>query len=205
MAQDPRIDAFIAAAAPFAQPILRHLRALVHAAVPDLDEAVKWGMPHFIYKGKNLAGMAAFKAHCAFIIHGDGRQGDGQQGDGQQGDALGQFGKITALGDLPPDAELAEKLRGGCARIDAAGTALKPRAATPGEPRAELAMPDDLAAALAQHPAAAATLDGFAPSHRREYLEWITEARRPATRASRIAQAVEWLGEGKKRNWKYQA
>lgn len=199
MAQDSRIDAFIAAAAPFSQPILLHLRTLVHAAVPDLDEAVKWGMPHFVYKGKNLAGMAAFKAHCAFMIHGEGRQGD----------AMGQFGKIASLGDLPPDAELAAKLREACARIDADGTAVKPRPSSPrpslqGPARVELAMPDDFAAALAQHPAASATLNGFAPSHRREYLEWIVEAKRPETRARRIAQAVEWLDEGKKRNWKYQ-
>ena len=117
MAQDPRIDAYIAKAAPFAQPILTHVRALVHATIPDLDETLKWSMPHFVYKGKNLAGFAAFKAHMAVMIHGDGRQGD----------AMGQYGKIAQMADLPADAELAAKLLDAKARIDTEGTALKPK------------------------------------------------------------------------------
>ena len=191
--RDPRIDAYIAKAAPFAQPILTHLRALVHETLPGLAETIKWGMPHFIHNGKNVAGLAAFKAHCAFMIHGDGRQGD----------AMGQYGKIAALSDLPGDNTLKSKLVEAAGRIDQAGTALKPKTA-PRAAKAEIALPDDFAAALAAVPAARATLDGFAPSHRREYLEWVTEAKRPETRAKRIAQAAEWLAEGKKRNWKYE-
>lgn len=193
MASDPRIDDYIARAAPFAQPILRHLRALVHEAAPGLDEAMKWGMPHFIYKGKNLAGIAAFKAHCAFVVHGDGRQGD----------AMGQYGKIARLEDLPGDNALKAKLADAMQRIEAAGTALKPR----GAPRArkpELPIPPEFDEALAENPVAKAALEAFAPSHRREYVEWITEAKRPETRDKRIAQAIEWLAEGKKRNWKYE-
>lgn len=193
MAIDPKIDAYIDKSAAFAQPILRHIRALVHDAIPGLDEAMKWGMPHFLYKGKNLAGMAAFKAHCTMMIHGDGRQGD----------AMGQFGKIAALSDLPNKADLAAKLGGAAARIDQAGTALKPKTATKA-PKAEIAMPDDLAAELARLQGARERFDAFAPSHRREYLEWIVEAKRPETRAKRIAQAGEWIAEGKKRNWKYE-
>jgi uncharacterized protein YdeI (YjbR/CyaY-like superfamily) len=193
MAQDPRIDAYIAQAAPFARPVLTHLRQLVHATVADLDEALKWGMPHFLYKGKNLAGMSAFKAHAAFMIHGDGRQGD----------AMGQFGKITRLEDLPGDNELKDRLIAARERIDQAGTALKPKAA-PRTPRAELPVPPEFAAALDRSPMARATLEGFAPSHRREYVEWIAEAKRPETREKRIAQAIEWLSQGKKRNWKYE-
>ncbi|MDE2411482.1 MAG: YdeI/OmpD-associated family protein [Sphingomonadales bacterium] len=194
MAKDPRIDAKIAAAAPFAQPILTHLRALVHATFPEVEETIKWGMPHFMLGGKNVAGMAAFKAHCAFMIHGDGRQGD----------AMGQFGKITALSDLPGDAELATKLKEAAARIDRAGTALKKKPAAARQAKAELPIPPELVAALDGSPVAKATLDGFAPSHRREYVEWISEAKRPETRDKRIAQAIEWLAEGKKRNWKYE-
>lgn len=193
MARDPKVDNYIASAAPFARPILTHLRALVHATVPDLEEALKWGMPHFIHKGKNLAGMSAFKAHAAFMIHGDGRQGD----------AMGQFGKITRLEDLPGDNVLKDRLVAAKERIDQAGTALKPKAA-PRAPKPELPIPPEFASALAGNPTAKAALEGFAPSHRREYVEWIAEAKRPETRDKRIAQAIAQLAEGKKRNWKYE-
>jgi uncharacterized protein YdeI (YjbR/CyaY-like superfamily) len=192
MSQDPRIDAYIAKAAPFAQPILSHMRELVHATIPGLEETLKWSMPHFVYKGKNLAGFAAFKAHAAFMIHGDGRQGD----------AMGQYGKLTGMADVPGDAELSAKLLDAKARIDTEGTALKPKAA-PKAPKAEIAMPDDFAAALAGA-SARANFDAFSPSARREYLEWVVESKREETRAKRIAQAAEWIAEGKKRNWKYE-
>jgi uncharacterized protein YdeI (YjbR/CyaY-like superfamily) len=192
MTVDDRVDAYIARAAPFAQPILAQLRALVHAALPEAEETIKWGMPHFMVGGKNVCGMAAFKAHCAFTIHGDGRQGE----------ALGQYGKLTAPSDLPSQAELTAKLHDARGRVLTKGTALKKPAER--KPKAEIAMPDDFAAALGAVPAARATIDGFAPSHRREYLEWITEAKAEPTRQKRIAQAVEWLAEGKKRNWKYE-
>lgn len=193
MARDPKVDAYIAKAAPFAQPILSHLRALVHETVEGLDEALKWGMPHFLHKGKNLAGMSAFKAHAAFMIHGDGRQGD----------AMGQFGKITRLEDLPGDNVLKSKLAEAAQRIDQAGTALKPKSAAR-VAKPELPIPPEFAAALSANPAARAALEGFSPSHRREYVEWISEAKRPETRDKRIAQAIEWLADGKKRNWKYE-
>lgn len=191
MTTDPRLDAYIAKAADFAQPILKHLRALVHRALPQAEEGIKWGMPHFMIGGKNVAGMAAFKAHCAFMIHGSGRQDDG----------MGQFGKITSLGDLPPESELVAKLGEAAKRVAGKGSAREKR---PSKPKAEIPMPDDFARALAGKPGARAAFDGFAPSHRREYLEWITEAKRPETRARRIEQALEWLSEGKKRNWKYE-
>lgn len=191
MARDPRIDGYIAKAAPFAQPILIHLRELVHRTVPGLDEAIKWGMPHVLYKGKNLAGFAAFKAHAAFVLHGEGRQGEG----------MGGYGKIAALAELPADAELVNAILAAKARIDREGTAIKPRA-VPRPAKADIAMPDDLAAALTT--VARATFDGFPPGARREYLEWIVEAKRPETRARRIAEASAWIAEGKKRNWKYE-
>lgn len=192
MGKDPRVDDYIEKAADFARPTLTHLRDLAHRALPDAEEAIKWGMPHFLVKGKNVAGMAAFKAHCTFVIHGDGRQGD----------AMGQFGRITAVGDLPPEGELIEKLQAAEARVLEKGTALK--SAAPRAPKAEIPMPDDFAAALAAAPAAQGHYDAFSPSQRREYLEWITEAKTEATRAKRMAQAVEWISEGKRRNWKYE-
>lgn len=192
MGRDPRVDEYIAKAADFARPILEHLRELAHRALPDAEEAIKWGMPHFLVAGKNVAGMAAFKAHCTFAIHGDGRQGE----------AMGQFGRIASLGDLPPEPELAAKLQAAAERVAIKGTALKTGAVR--KPRTEIAIPADFAAALDAAPAAKATFEGFAPSHRRDYLEWITEAKAQATREKRMAQAIEWLAEGKKRNWKYE-
>ncbi|PNU05844.1 YdeI/OmpD-associated family protein [Novosphingobium guangzhouense] len=190
MGRDPRVDEYIAGAADFARPILQHLRELAHRALPGAQEAIKWGMPHFLVSGKNVAGMAAFKAHCTFVIHGDGRQGD----------AMGQFGRITAISDLPDEAELAAKLAAARGRVEHQGTAVKQVR----KPKPEIPMPNDFAAALAAAPAASAHYNAFSPSARRDYLEWITEAKTAATREKRMAQALEWIAEGKKRNWKYE-
>ncbi len=192
MGRDPRVDDYIAGAAPFARPILRHLREVAHRALPGTDETIKWGMPHFLVREKNVAGMAAFKAHCTFVIHGEGRQGD----------AMGQFGRIETVDDLPGEAELATKLQEAAARVVAKGTALRRPAAR--SPRPEIPMPDDFATLLAGDRAALAQFEAFAPSHRRDYLEWITEAKTQATRARRMAQALEWIAAGKHRNWKYE-
>ncbi|GAC1405706.1 MAG: hypothetical protein NVSMB69_04860 [Novosphingobium sp.] len=196
---DPRIDAYIARAAPFAQPILQHLRALVHRALPGVEETIKWSMPHYMLGGKNVAGMAGFKAHCAFTIHGEGRQGPNGD-DAETG--MGQYGKITALGDLPDEAVMIERLHAARDRVAASGSATKRPVAR--APKPELPVPDELAAALATNAAASAHFDAVTPSARREYNEWIGEAKAAATRERRVAQAVEWIAEGKKRNWKYE-
>jgi len=192
--KDPRIDAYIAKSADFARPILEHVRALVHQTIPGAGEAIKWGMPHFTHKDKSIAGMAAFKAHCAVMVHGDGRQ--------DQRDGMGSYGKITALKDLPADADLAAKFIEARDRIDTKGTAAKrsPRAA----PKPELPVPQDFEAALRENAKAKATFDGFPPSQRREYVAWISESKQDATRAKRLATSIEWLAEGKRRNWKYE-
>ena len=199
MERDPRIDDKIAKAAPFARPILDHLRDLVHKAIPEVGEAIKWGMPHFTYRGKNIAGMAAFKSHCAFMIHGEGRQGEGVANDSA---GMGSFGRIAGLDDLPADKDLQAKLKTAMERIDAGGRAAN-RAASPAL-KAEIPVPQDFAAAVRDTPAAKATFDRLTPSQRREYLEWITGAKRDETRAKRVATALEWLAEGKRRNWKYE-
>lgn len=191
MRSDPRVDEFIAKAAPFAQPILTHLRAVIHAAVPGLDETIKWGMPHFTLNGKNLAGIAAFKAHAALVLHGEGN------GKADADEGMGGYGKIRSLDDLPSDAELIAALQASAERL--ASGAKKPRKPVA---KPEIAMPEDLAAALTGE--ARSFLDGLAPSHRHEYLEWITGAKRAETRVKRIAQAAEWLGEGKRLNWRYE-
>jgi uncharacterized protein YdeI (YjbR/CyaY-like superfamily) len=186
MTADPRIDDYIAKAAPFAQAILAHVRALVHRALLDAQEGIKWGMPHFMVEGRNVIGLAAFKAHASVVIHGEDREGEG----------MGSLGKLHSLAELPCDEELIARIRAGHAAL---GTA-KPKAA----PKPELPVPPAFAAALAVRPEAQRVFDSFAPSHRREYVEWIAQAKREATRDKRIAQAIGWLAEGRKRNWKYE-
>jgi uncharacterized protein YdeI (YjbR/CyaY-like superfamily) len=194
MSRDPRIDAYIDKAGDFAKPILRHIRELVHKTIPGAGEAVKWGMPHFTHNGKNIAGMAAFKAHCAVMVHGDGRQ--------SESDGMGSYGKLNSLKDLPDDSELAAKLIEARKRIDTEGSAVKrtPKA----KPKAGIPVPQDFEAALRDNSEARATFEGFPPSQRREYVEWVSEAKQDATRAKRLATSIEWLTEGKRRNWKYE-
>lgn len=200
MPRDPRVDAYIATAAPFARPILEHIRALVHAALPEAEEAIKWGMPHFLHRGKNLAGMAAFKAHASLTIHGEAAAN--QDREVQEG--MGHFGKLTCVADLPGDNLLKSRLAAAAERIETQGTAYKKPPAKAKQPKPELPIPPEFSAALAANPAAKSALEAFAPSHRREYVEWIAEAKRPETRDKRVAQAIEWLTEGKRRNWKYE-
>lgn len=192
---DPRIDAYIANAADFAQPILQHLRATVHAACPDVEETIKWRMPFFLYHGM-LCNMAAFKAHCAFGFW------KGElllaQADHQGREAMGQFGRITAVADLPPAATLTRYLSEAMA-LNADGVKAQPK---PKVAR-ELTVPDDLAAALADNREAGARFSAFTPGARREYIAWLEDAKTAATRLRRLAQAIEWIAEGKTRNWKY--
>jgi hypothetical protein len=196
--RDPRVDAYIAKAEPFARPILEHLRALVHATCPDADETIKWGMPFFVSGGASLCHMAAFKRHAAF---GFWRHVE-VMGGGRPAEGMGSFGKLATLDDLPPKRTLAALLKRAAA-LNASGT--KPvRAAAKKAPAPLPEMPADFAEALDRVPAARAHWEAFSPGHRREYLTWIVDARRAETRAKRIARAVEWLAEGKSQNWKYE-
>jgi len=195
-APDPRLDAYIAKSADFAQPVLRHLRQVVQAGCPDVEETIKWGMPHFYYRGKNMAHMAAFKAHCGFgFWHGD--QVTGAEADRS---AMGQFGRIATVKDLPPKAELLKLVRKAAALIDAGDQV--PRAPKPA-PKPSLPAPADLLAALRRSAAARRTFEGLPPSGQRDYIEWLLEAKQAATREKRLAQAIEWMEEGKSRHWKY--
>lgn len=194
--RDPRVDAYIARSAEFAQPILAWLRDVVHQHCPEVEESIKWGFPHFLYHGI-LCSMAAFKQHCSFGFW----KGTLFVADARNGEAMGQFGRITSLQDVPDEKLLAGYI-GQAMQFNRSGT--KPARRTGGaatRPPAEV--PEDLSAALKKNPAAAAVFDGFSNAGRREYVEWITEARRAQTRAKRLAQTLEWLAEGKPRNWKY--
>lgn len=193
----PQVDACIQKAGDFARPILIHIRELVHAACPDAEEAIKWGTPHFLYKKQMLCGMAAFKEHCAFgFWHKAMRD---KLGAGKEKEAMGQFGCITTVGDLPKPAEF-KRLVKAAMKLTDDGV----KVAVKRTPKPPVKVPADLQAALKTNAKAKAAFDGFSPSHRREYIEWITDAKRPETREKRLATTVEWLAEGKARNWKYE-
>ncbi|MEA3044850.1 MAG: hypothetical protein QOH47_2688 [Sphingomonadales bacterium] len=196
MKTDPRVDAYIARQADFAKPILTHLRAILREACPDCEETLKWSMPSFIYKGKILAGFAAFKAHATFGFWSGSTV---LESNDEQRSAMGQFGRLTSRDDLPPRAMLLELTRKAMTLIDKGVKPIRNKTV-----KAPFAVPQDLRAAIDALPAAKATFDGFPPSCQREYVEWVTEAKRDETRAKRLAQTVEWLAEGKRRNWKYE-
>ena len=197
MPTDPRIDAYIDRQADFAKPILRHIRARMHAVCPDVVETVKWSRPFFDYKGSPLAIMSGFKAHASF-----GFWRRDALATGQEGEAMGQFGRLTSVADLPGNAEFDALIREAAALVDAGEGAIK-RKAKPARP--ELEVPLELGEAVGGDGAATATFDAFPPSCRRDYSEWIGEAKRPETKAKRVAEAIAMLREGKRRNWKYEA
>ena len=208
MPTDPRVDRYIADAPAYAQPILQHLRGLIHQACPEIEETIKWSRPFFLYHNKILCGMAAFKAHCGFgfwqpetlkLLAKDGIRPQ---------DSSGWLGRITAIDDLPPKRDLLRYFRETRGFIDERSSNKgsvpqpEPKRSKALKPAAEA--PDDFAAALSANRTAARTFEAFSPSHRREYIEWIAEAKRDDTRRKRIATALEWLAEGKPRHWKYQ-
>lgn len=193
---DPRIDAYIDTAAPFAQPILHHLRSLVHQHCPQVQETIKWGFPHYQHKG-TLCGTAAFKAHCTLYFRLGRLLDIGDVSDA----AMGQFGRLTKCADLPADEALGSLIKAAVA-LNETG-AKDPVRSKPRVAPARVVPPDWLQAALQQKPKALATFEAFSPSHRKEYVVWLTEAKTAATRQRRLAQALEWMAEGKPRNWKY--
>jgi uncharacterized protein YdeI (YjbR/CyaY-like superfamily) len=197
---DKRVDAYIANSAEFAQPILEHLRQLVHRACPEVEETIKWRFPCFMYKGM-LGSMASFKQHCTFgfwkhalIIN----QNPAAKAKAEE--AMGHMGRITSLSDLPPDKVLVGYIKQAI-QLNEQGIKV-PRPEKP-KPNRNLPVPRILADALKRNKKAERTFENFSPSHKREYIEWITEAKREDTRRKRLATTVAWLTEGKPRNWKY--
>ena len=195
-ARNQRVDAYIAKAKPFAQPILRHIRKAVHAGCPDVEETIKWSTPHFGWHGM-LCAMAAFKEHVRFGFWKGELLGLG-------GDASGmtQFGRITSIDDLPSEKKLVALVK-KAAKLNADGVK-SPRLARPASPKT-VEVPDYMLDALKTDNKARQVFDGFSPSHRREYIEWITEAKRLETRTRRLETMLVWLKERKPRNWKYQS
>jgi uncharacterized protein YdeI (YjbR/CyaY-like superfamily) len=189
--RDPRIDAYIAKSAPFARPILKHLRAKVHQGCPDVVETIKWGSPHFEHRGM-LCGMAAFKEHCAFGFWNRALKLP------SKGGAMGQFGCITKIADLPKASVLVGYVR-EAARLNEIGKKVGPvrKAKKP------IPVPKDLVAALRRKTGATAKFKALSPSRQREYSEWIVEAKRDETRQKRLRTAVDQIGEGKPLMWKF--
>lgn len=195
--RDSRIDAYIAKSADFAKPILTHIRGVVHAACPVVEETMKWSFPHFDYRGEMMCSMAAFKEHCALgfwkgsLVVG--------KADDRNDEAMGQMGRITRVSNLPSREVLTGYIRKAMALNDAGIKVERMK----GPAKKALPTPPDLAREL-KGTKGASTWDGFSPSARREYVEWLLDARTAETRSRRLATSVEWIAEGKTRNWKYQ-
>jgi len=195
--RDPRIDAYIGKAQPFAQPILKRIRKAVHTACPDAVETVKWSMPAFEYKGP-LVGMAAFKAHCTLGFWKASLMTSVPQD--KRGQAMGHFGRFESIADVPPETALVKMIK-EAARLNDAGAKV-PR--TRKAPKPAPKTPPYMLAALKQNSKALAAWQAFPPSHQREYIEWITEAKTEETRSRRLETAIGWIAERKGRNWKYE-
>jgi uncharacterized protein YdeI (YjbR/CyaY-like superfamily) len=200
---NPKVDAYIAKAQPFAQPILTHIRNLVHKACPEVEEAMKWSMPFFTLSGIVIGHMAAFKEHCSVSFWGPEMNAILNEAGLHSEDGMGSLGKITSLKDLPPDKKMLGYYR-HAAELIATGERTKSLVRTSKSVKPAPQIPAELTAALKRNKAAAKVFAAFSPSCQREYADWITEAKRPETRDKRITQAIEWIAEGKQRNWKYQ-
>lgn len=201
--KDKRVDAYIQKAQPFAKPILIHLRKLVHKACPEVQETIKWGFTAFDYKGP-MCTMASFKQHMAFgfwkyKLIKDPKNYIGVRSN-EGGSAMGNMGRITNLKDLPPDKILIDFIK-QAKKLNETGVKLPPK---PIKPNVKLIIPSYFTNALKKNKNALAHFEAFSPSAKREYVLWVTEAKSEETKNSRLELAVQWMGEGKKRNWKYE-
>lgn len=196
--KNPQIDAYIEKSAPFAQPVLKRLRKLIHAACPGVEESIKWGCPHFVQHGM-LCHMAAFKGHGAFGFW-KAKLMKTLTGAEKSDHAMGQYGRLTSVAELPNDKTIVAQIK-EAAELNATGVKMVKAKPKPKQP---LKIPAYFSSALKGNPKAFTTFQAFSPSHQREYVEWITEAKTEATRQKRLGTALEWLAEGKSRNWKYE-
>ena len=198
--RNEKIDAYIDGSADFAKPILTHLRELVHRACPEIEETWKWSFPNFVYKGI-VCHMAAFKQHCSFGFWKASLMQDADNLLGRGAEAMGQLGQLKSLHDLPPDEVLIAYIREAVELNEKGVKAPARRAQT--VDKKELQIPEYLVSALEADEAAAQTFENFSYSNKKEYVQWLTEAKTEETRHKRLATTIEWLGEGKSRNWKY--
>lgn len=199
--KDKRIDVYISKSADFAKPILKHFRELVHKACPAVEETVKWSFPHFDYNGSMLCSMASFKQHCAIGFWKASLMSDAKTllAKAKTEEAMGHMGKITSLKDLPKDSVLIKYIKEGM-KLNDAGIKLPPRKKTTAK---DLEIPAYFITALKKNKKAHSTFENFPPGQKKEYVLWVTEAKTETTRNSRLKTAIEWMSEGKIRNWKY--
>jgi uncharacterized protein YdeI (YjbR/CyaY-like superfamily) len=199
-AKDPRVDLYISKSADFARPILIHLRELIHLACPDVQETIKWSFASFDYKGP-MCSMAAFKHHCAFGFWKASLMKDKTLvSNAESESAMGHYGKITSLKDLPSDKKILSHIKGAM-MLNEKGIKLPQK--KPSKEKKEVVVPDYFLKQLKKNEKAFTTFEDFSPSHKREYVEWITEAKTEETKTRRMQTAIEWLSQGKPRNWKY--
>jgi uncharacterized protein YdeI (YjbR/CyaY-like superfamily) len=205
---NPKVDAYLAKVQPFARPIMTHLRELVHEGCPGVEESIKWGMPFFEYRDAILCNMAAFKQHCRFGFWGKEIVAVLRGSKVPVKNGADSLGRITSLDNLPSDRQMIEWVRQAAAFIEngnhTSPIAARSQAAKAKPKKAAVKMSAEFAAAMKKNKKAAAAFSKFSPSAKREYIEWIAEAKRPETRTQRITTAIEWILEGKGRNWKYQ-
>lgn len=198
--KEPKIDLYISKAADFAKPILNHLRDLVHKACPDVEEKIKWGFPHFDYKGM-MCSMAAFNQHCAFTFWKAALMKDKTLiANAESESAMGHFGKITSKKDLPADKKIIGYINEAMI-LNEKGIKLSQKKAT--AIKKEIAVPDYFLKQLKSNKKALTTFENFSPSNKKEYVEWVIEAKTDETKNRRMKTAFEWMSEGKPRNWKY--
>lgn len=198
--KDPRVDLYISKSADFARPILIHIRKLIHKACPDVEETIKWGFPHFEYKGP-MCDMAAFKHHCSFGFWKAALMKDKTLiANAKTESAMGHYGKITSLKDLPSDKKIMTNIKDAMT-LNENGIKLPTRKST--NKNSDIKTPEYFLMALKKNKKAFSTFESFSPSHKKEYVEWIEEAKSDETRNRRMANAIEWMTEGKSRNWKY--
>ncbi len=203
---NPKVDVYVAKAAPFAQPILNHLRELVHKSCPEVEETIKWSRPFFEYRGAILGNMSAFKEHCSFGFWGLEIGAVLREAKVLREDGMGSLGRITNVKDLPPDKLMLGWIRQAAQFVDS-GQYTSPIAArhrVVKAPKPPLETPTEFSAALRKNRKAANVFAALSPSCQREYIEWIADAKRAETREKRISTALGWIAEGKQRNWKYQ-
>ena len=196
---DKRVDAYIEKSAEFAKPILTHLRALIHKASPEITETIKWSFPVFAFKG-TVCHFASFKQHCAFGFWKGSLLPDPEKIlEDNRDSAMSQFGRITSLKDLPSDEVLIQYIR-NAVLLNETGVKLPAKKKTT---VADVKVPTYFNEQLSKNPLAQSTFEAFSNSHKKEYLEWLAEAKTETTRQKRMETALEWLSEGKSRNWKY--
>jgi uncharacterized protein YdeI (YjbR/CyaY-like superfamily) len=201
--RNPAVDAYIAKSADFAQPILRHLRALMHKGCPRIEETIKWGVPTFEREGI-VAMMAAFKRHVAFGFWSEKlireKLGRDTARLFPKNAPLGMGGRrYLARAELPPDTAILRAVEVAVALNESGERPVRVRKKKP-PPKA----PPYLLAALKKNAKARATFAKLTPGKQREYVEWLVEARQAATRERRLAQAIKLLAAGRSRYWKYQ-